>query len=56
MCLRKVTKPPESLKSEAKNAKLCFLQQGLILNFQDFLATRPQELRLEKSKMEEESF
>ena len=29
-CSLKVTKPPESFKIEAKYAKLCFLQQGLI--------------------------
>ena len=29
-CSLKVTKPPESLKIEAKYAKVCFLQQGLI--------------------------
>ena len=28
--LHKVTKPPESLKIEAKYAKVCFLRQGLI--------------------------
>ena len=28
--LHKVTKPPESLKIEAKYAKVCFLWQGLI--------------------------
>ena len=33
MCLLKVTKPPESLKIEAKNTKVCFLQQGLIPGF-----------------------
>ena len=29
-CLLKVTKPAESLKIEAKYAKVCFLRQGLI--------------------------
>ena len=33
MCSLKVTKPPESFKKEAKNAKVCFLQQGLIPGF-----------------------
>ena len=32
-CSLKVTKPPESFEIEAKYAKVCFLQQGLIPGF-----------------------
>ena len=45
--LHKVTKPPESLKIEAKYAKVCFLWQGLIpgLLQPGVLAIRPPKLR-----------